>query len=1194
MRKSKGQWGCLNNMAWNQYYWQNAKWPLESGDELTFDHFEDIRKWIWILWDIRRGTYYYNYEVDTFWRDEHNYVIHIGDVEVVWKGHRWKNRIEIPKNGMLSIMEPPSDIHPSPGVWVTSNLAWEMVVDEDYYHNYDKNSPKKVIHTSTRGSEFDIEYGYTLILDQINQEGWKQLPRQLDPIENLKPIVYQDTGNLRWQRKGKVEIDRRYVTQPQSLGAVFTNFALCPLVNGHYVRTVDFIDWSLITPDPHICFVYGNQYAHDRNECGNFATGDDLLPQYMNDPQQWYWNPKMCDAYQNFVEAVVSKNGNFKLKVDSTYKENWSAWTGVEWSEEGYTDSDGRLYMCSEYADISDPWWGCNGSGFELLLKKIGHFDWYFDHKNPYIPTTFMEKMQEQADARGVSLNVIMHEWGLMDYDSQTGTYTSRIKGTWRRTWKRSMGRVCSYVQVPGGGNFKEYFLMRPQEMGEPDTDLWNGSKWPFGIFTTEVPTLDEGFTRRYTIAAIENNYTSDNSILVIGEEVGSKFKAGSEVWIEDSNGQVWILYVISAWEKDGSTYVHVDEKLTGGPIAVGDKIYVDDYLSDRHDPVQIEYKPEWNIDTQKYDYEKIWEYEIHHEILNDMFDVLKLLKYIKLPNMSIIKRMTASLPVRTSEDVICDLHAERAEEYGNFFRDIPWDGATIEDPWGDNPGYEFDLILDGWGGALGYGAVQDSHGKREGEWVVDSRTGCLDGTAFAMKVVDSTSEYNKYRVYSRGEEVLYNGKKYRSIIDNNNNPPTGNGWISLWMLSDTVTRVLVPCRWTDQEERWNYHMWQKYRDLPPVLCDGKDGNPLMYTVGNYAQKLSDVNGVEIESKILPKGTEDIPWKYGEILCELDSDKWIEMVPQNQPPCALWYGYDGNFNPVSAHCWVGAILANFGLLSNDFFGEVDFDQIPERCWYRNDKWYNPVTDEIVLGYLDAVEPEVEPPWEDTEPPQPDPPGFNHTPEFSFREEWEGGEHVGYYIVVGLVASLCEDLDGSNPVEYRVRVKDETGEYLSEYEPFNWQTNRAFYAKRITGTLPLSLGTEARTKANGETWRTDMGNPNLVAIPISDTSKINRLNYGTHVKIDSGILAGTHQIISYGEDYIEIFTGLYSYTAYTFEDEIIKVLGATYGQSDWEIDPYKEYGFAFQARDSQNNIGKESNYRKHEHLPSRLPIDLLES
>ena len=1156
-------------MAWNQYYWQNAQWPLKSGEEITADHFEDLRKWMWILQDVSRGTYYYDYSVDTNFREAHSNTIFPGHITVIYHGHRWKNSITIPPNGLLTIPNPPDNVHPEPGVWITSNAAWQMVVDEDYYHNYDRNSPKRYLTTDDRGSMDDPEFGPSLILNIINQEGWKQLPRQLDPIENLPPIVYQDTGNVRWQRKSKVEFNRRYVTQPQSLGAVFTNMALTSTRSGNYLRTVDFINWDAITPNPYIRFVYGNQYAHDSNQCGKAGPiTDDILPQYLHDDYQWYWNPKVCDAYQNFAELIISINGSFKWPVDDDYRANWSAYFGTDWDPSSEHEENGDTYRCHEYAELHDPFWGCNGSALELVLKKMGRFDWYFDTKHPYIPTHFMAKMQKEAAENQESLDEVMYRWGLMDYSPESG-YTPKIKGTWRRTWKRSMGRVCSYNQ---SSNQKEWFLLRPQEMGEPPTSLWRGGKWPFGIFTTTMPVAEDGFTSKYTLAAIEHN-----SILVISDEVKSKFKPGSEVWIRDNNEQLWIVYVLSAWEKNGNTYVHIDEQLTGGPVGVGNDIFVDEYLSDRHDPVQIEYTPN----------NKIMEYELHYSILQDIFDAFKYLKYMKLPALTRIRRRidvspnSAGDPTTPVEQWVSDQLTYVFDQLAN----IDWEasndslpeGTNISDSWSATPPniYQGTVVCD---------QIPGGYWSLDPDW-----HDAPSGTAYAFKLASSAFPWDDNVTYSRGQTVLHNGRTYRSLADDNTAEPPDGHWVYLWSITDMLKSVLVAVRWHDQEEEWAYDYWDQYGGLNWEPCDGKDGRPLL---GHIQYGPQSLKGLGWSSDVVPQGT-PTPWKYGTVLASVN-DGWIEFIPTSAGHGELRKFWHWDWELYTGHAeWKGgAHMAGFEMLNDPLFGEIDWDRIPQRCWYRNDKWHNTVTDETELGFIGAIEPPIEPPFEDKEPPQPNPPGFNHTPVFWFRRVFQDGQHVGYDIAVDLTATLCNDLEGSEPIQYRMRIKDENGQYLTPFDPSNWQTNRVFYRYKITETLPLEYGTSARAIAHGDTWRTDLNNPNRVAIPIADTSKINWLDRATHVTIASGPLAGTSQLLSYGDNYLEIYTALYAWIPYTFENEIITVVGATYGQSDWEIDPYKDYGFALQARDSQNNVSRESNYHKHPQLPDVLPRNFI--
>ena len=121
-------------------------------------------------------------------------------------------------------------------------------------------------------------------------------------------------------------------------------------------------------------------------------------------------HPSAQGSYQNMILWLVSLfEERIMLEVDSLYKYNFiqrlNCINGTTFGVGDYNTADSRF---PAVARLNDPCWGCNGSGFELLLKKIGSYDWWFDTTTPYTPVDVLNYR-----AKNNSPRAMMTQFGL-------------------------------------------------------------------------------------------------------------------------------------------------------------------------------------------------------------------------------------------------------------------------------------------------------------------------------------------------------------------------------------------------------------------------------------------------------------------------------------------------------------------------------------------------------------------------------------------------------------------------------------------------------------------------------------------------------------------------------------------------------------------------------------------------------------
>jgi hypothetical protein len=180
-----------------------------------------------------------------------------------------------------------------------------------------------------------------------------------------------------------------------------------------------------------------------------------------------------CETICAYIEALFDWGG-FYAEVDDDYKINYHRFCNGVYNSTAYDSYDDAIAGrdASLFASIREDFWGCNGSGFEWALKQTGAYDWYFDTAYPFFPNYLIDFYNKSTTIQS-------------EKDAIDGVRNA-IAGTWRRTWKYSIGKpqeadTMSGSQSPPSGCPKHlpYY---------PGTD----SEWETyakDYFTTSTPT---------------------------------------------------------------------------------------------------------------------------------------------------------------------------------------------------------------------------------------------------------------------------------------------------------------------------------------------------------------------------------------------------------------------------------------------------------------------------------------------------------------------------------------------------------------------------------------------------------------------------------------------------------------------------------------------------------------------------------
>jgi len=397
------------------FWWEESDKPIVKGDERTYHLFEDIRKLMALIEnpkmgaiDIERqygtkvGENYIPYDSDNWVGLWDGYAVdpaNPGEVMVLYKDASNEEDIYV---NFVEMTEVNLDAHPPiKGDGQLDSTYWKLAVNPNIYSHYNYNAGKPSIGASGRyiviyhaASETCELSAYTSIL-----KAHKWLPRHTHPYRQVAPL--EDESVITQRRNPQlfgVEIKDEHITQ--SIGTAWDR---SKRTVGHEPckRPRRLSEYVLEAGEP-------NDPASDCESSGQCAE-----------------DPKMNEAYQDRVIFTIEQYGSLFLKeVDANFITAWEA------DNESYDPANNINHPV--YARLDDKYWHCNVSAFELVLREIGNFDWWWDTSHPAV------------------------SWELYDNNQDDPGSWPLPRGCWRRTWKHSMGRV-------GVGT-----KMWPQESGDP------------------------------------------------------------------------------------------------------------------------------------------------------------------------------------------------------------------------------------------------------------------------------------------------------------------------------------------------------------------------------------------------------------------------------------------------------------------------------------------------------------------------------------------------------------------------------------------------------------------------------------------------------------------------------------------------------------------------------------------------------
>ena len=495
------------------FWWQKADFEHIDG-EPTWEHLEDIRLRLWLLEYVSYGLPKMPVEGDGLtaatWEayaeglPSGQFPMYAGQAAITFvkfEGEYYNCTVTDSGGISKTVLKN----NPPAVSGVLNESFWAYAARPWRYQDWNLNSRRTIAQfasTTVSGTDY-----VSSICEPAHR--WKH--RQTDPSRQRDFIRYQDTER-EIPHLLPVEYARRYITQRETLGP---NFDVTYEDFGGGTKRVTKM-------------VGKGGVAKEVGWAGGQYTLQPAQPEVPDDLYQWFHCPKNDEALQNQIERIGSA-GNWSWPVDleseqgQSYErnfENYLKWMYSlplsyeidEWSSDGiyskgdilkdkvagmeryaYYVFDGTnewgadltntatrplihgglgsarpwtyIGMVPHYAYMYDALWGCNESSFELMLWLHGDYDWAFVTEFPYVPSYILE-----------AEDIIET---LSDY---------RPAGTWRRTWKRSMG---------GPKNTHDDGLLWPQEKEDlPGGDYFvevedEDRQWPyFGFYNFEIPDI--------------------------------------------------------------------------------------------------------------------------------------------------------------------------------------------------------------------------------------------------------------------------------------------------------------------------------------------------------------------------------------------------------------------------------------------------------------------------------------------------------------------------------------------------------------------------------------------------------------------------------------------------------------------------------------------------------------------------------
>lgn len=350
-------------------------------------------------------------------------------------------------------------------------------------------------------------------------------------------------------------------------------------------------------------------------------------------------------------------------------------WTGTEWT--GFDERESDLW--DDFPDVCDECWGYNEGGIEKFLAELGRQDYYIDLKNRYTPSNMLKAaLRNSVDSQygGEPLPGESQLWAQWDLIPEGGT----IRGT----FKYSCGRVSNWM-IEGeratietlrkqawnpaftpytypieygavydmpckwyGARMNTIAKIADCDLEFADITLYKGKNWRmYYPYKKEALVNDSGtaYIAKNDIVDLEAS-PSDNLSewriaklykFTITGDYTSSIKIGymlhlfsgdeSAIEISDLPGVVKSVYVMEIHYNatEGKTYITVTDTIDisgSSPVEYFDRIGWNHYISDRHDPKDVQFK----FTEDELSYQLI--YEPDPQLFIDLYDLLQLVIY--------------------------------------------------------------------------------------------------------------------------------------------------------------------------------------------------------------------------------------------------------------------------------------------------------------------------------------------------------------------------------------------------------------------------------------------------------------------------------------------------------------------------------------------------------------------------------------
>ena len=477
------------------YEWQTADFPIHEGEQINWKHFETLRRLIYLRMFPFAGVTDYGYATALTpatwdaWIDGFAFPATV-------EGPSYSSFFNVAYYDSVSMDAP--DLFSVIGTSFSSSAQakanppikdgelnaayWCYAVDINRYTDFDRYSGRFICKRYTAGT------GVTYF---SKAAGWRYLPQQVGQEHQRPTDKFQDTQR-EIPSRDFCELNYRHISQPSSMGP---NIEVKRILDG---GTTKWQKGVVVNPS-----LLGYDYVWPMNDAdppqgGSSTAASDALPHEGPAENQHFVDRKLCAAYQNAAEYVVSAGSwVWPIRLDTPqgqeYKRNF---------EGHYNTPEDPFYppivytgthLQPSWASMGDKFWGCNRSPLELILWVQGKFDWYFCSELPYIAETTLNMWAQ------VPTYYTTEEMRLL--------YPKPV-GTWRRTWRHTLGRPkYAGCMMPGEKTPTMYTYRNYQDGAE---------SWWEGIFTPaeETPYEESDYLEESEIAGLQERH---DPTLVVG-----------------------------------------------------------------------------------------------------------------------------------------------------------------------------------------------------------------------------------------------------------------------------------------------------------------------------------------------------------------------------------------------------------------------------------------------------------------------------------------------------------------------------------------------------------------------------------------------------------------------------------------------------------------------------------------------------